>query len=157
MSLSSKERTVLFETKLVSAQMRKYIETKQKVGYDEICAMFSDIPAGNVRSYLRRLIDHGYVSKVSGVYEATYKNDGKKAVGWKAESAWKAARLLRTFTVDDIARTSDIDADLSRWYCNQWKIQGATMVIGRNGRKPIYRIVDGKVLRPIGKEVANGK
>ena len=154
MALSSKDRAVLFGTTKLGIQIQKYIEAKKQVGYAELCAAFVGEQPVNIRSAIHRLVVAGAVRKTEGVYEATYDHKPK---GWKADNAWKAARVLRTFTADDIARISEVGEELAKWLCNQWKLQENIVVIGRNGRKPIYRLLNDSPIRPDGRRYAHDR
>jgi hypothetical protein len=149
MALSSSDRTVLFGTAKVSIQIQKYIEAKRQAGREEIQQVFSEVPAANLRAYLKRLIDRGAVRFEQGVYIATYSTP---VFGFRSDAAWKAARILKTFKAEDIARVGDVDIAHAKRICDDWREKGYLVVMGRDGRIPIYRFVSDLVVRPVGSE-----
>jgi hypothetical protein len=145
MALSSSDRAVLFGTKKVSIQIQKFVEAKRQAGREEIQQVFSDIPGANLRAYLKRLLDRGALRFEQGVYIATF---ATPVFGFKSDAAWKAARILKTFKAEDIARVGDVDITHAKRICDDWRKMGYLVLMGRDGKTPIYRLANDQIIRP---------
>ncbi|PKL14777.1 MAG: hypothetical protein CVV52_00295 [Spirochaetae bacterium HGW-Spirochaetae-8] len=146
MLISPTERRVLFQTSITARQVQKYVEAKGSVGLDAICEVFSDVSRRNLRHCLLQLCQSGAMVKDSGVYIASHEYT---TVGSKADCAWRAARILSSFEIDNLAKVAGIDREHAATLCRTWLSQGFLITIGRNGKAPIYKLISNEVVRPI--------
>lgn len=146
MLISPTERRVLFQTPVLSRQLQKYVEAKREASLDSICEVFMDIPRRNLRNTLLQLCQRGSMTKSAGVYVATYEY---AVMGTKADSAWRAARILSSFDPDNLAKVAGIDREHAATLCRSWLSQKLLVKIGRNGQIPLYKLISNNVVRPI--------
>jgi len=151
-ALSSKERSMLFNTKVVSVQIQRYIEAKQSVTLKNLTDAFPEITGREMYNRVKNLFDRGIVKRDGNVFYATYEVDPK---GSKSDSAWRAARLLSasSFTPDQLASLANINREHSATLCRAWKEAGFLVKIGQKGRRvPIYKMISKEVIRPVIKQ-----
>ncbi|MDD7202408.1 MAG: hypothetical protein SPF89_11095 [Sphaerochaetaceae bacterium] len=150
MAFTADERTRIFRTPYPARQLRKFIAAKGEsgVGWDEIERLFHDIPRKKLYGNLRGLVNAGHIRYDSGVYVPV--DDGRLPYGSQADNVWQAARILRTFTVEKLAQTSDATIKHANQLCWQWQRSGHLVVIGRDGHQTIFRLVKDSPARPQG-------
>lgn len=146
MRFDKDSRRDLFGTPVLSRQMQMFIASNGTVGLDEIKRVFPDVSPKRISTTLYSLKKKGAIVRDSGCW----RNTGKVPVyGSASDGAWKAARILRTFKAEDIARIGDVSLDHAMHLCKEWFGHGDLVVIGKDGQRLIYRLVSDSVARPI--------
>lgn len=147
MPLTAKERIELFGTRVFSQQLRKYIETKQEVGLDSIVAIFPDIKRKTIKNALDRLIDKKIIEKNKGAY--IFIGEVNYTVS-KIDAVWRTVQILKTFKAEDIQRVTGFDLVSINKDLNAWLKNGDIIRIGKDGQKPIYKLLTISSAKPIG-------
>lgn len=147
MPLTAKERIELFGTRVFSQQLRKYIETKQEVGLDSIVAIFPDIKRKTIKNALDRLIDKKIIEKNKGAY--VFIGEVNYTVS-KIDAVWRTVQILKTFKAEDIQRVTGFDLVSINKDLNAWLKNGDIIRIGKDGQKPIYKLLTISSAKPIG-------
>jgi hypothetical protein len=147
MPLTAKNRIELFGTRVFSQQLQKYLEAKIEVRKDSFVDIFPDIKRKTMKNALDRLISKQLVEKNKSAYifigEVSYKTS-------KIDAVWRTAQILKTFKAVDIQRITGFDLvsinkDLNAWLKNENIVR-----IGKDGQKPIYKLLTISSAKPIG-------
>jgi predicted transcriptional regulator len=147
MPLTAKERIELFGTRVFSQQLCKYIETKQEVGLDSIVAIFPDIKRKTIKNALDRLINKKIIEKNKGAY--IFIGEVNYTVS-KIDAVWRTVQILKTFKAEDIQRVTGFDLVSINKDLNAWLKNGDIIRIGKDGQKPIYKLLTISSAKPIG-------
>jgi len=150
--LSSRERAILFKTRIVAVQLQRYIEAKGRVTLKQLSATFPDIGGRSMYDRVKNLQDRGIVYRDGDEFLPTFAVD---PCGSKADAAWRAARLLAasSFTPDQLAALASIEREHAATLCRNWCNHGLLVKIGQmNRRVPLYKMISKDVVRPIIKQ-----
>lgn len=147
MQLTANERIELFGTRVFSQQLLKYLESKQEVGMDSIVNLFPDVKRKTLRNALDRLVKKKVIKKDSGVYIFIGEVDYSVS---KVDAVWKAVQILKVFKAEDIQRVTGFDLVSINKDLNAWLKNGDVVRIGKDGQKPIYKILTISTAKPIG-------
>lgn len=137
MALDKDARTVLFNSSLRRTQIRKFVFGKGSVSMDEIRRVFSDVSPKLLRSSVKSLKRDGLVSIEDGIVTSLESEIHEP----KAETAYRAARILKEFTLRDLA----LHSGASHAYCSHlihfWIRKGIAVHVGENKIYSVYRLV----------------
>lgn len=157
MALTSEEMAYVFGTDILTRQVQLFIGAKGTVGLDEILRTFSDEKTSErkLKNILAHLVKRGVVRKDAGAYVTSV---GKKLHGSGSDAAWKAARLLHTFTASDLVTNSDVSSETARSLCRFWEAGGHIVAIGKVGTgSKLYRMRSDSSVRPTVGQNPRGK
>lgn len=137
MALDKEVRTVLFNSGLRRTQIRKYVFGKGSVSIDEIRSVFGDIDKETLKASIKSMKRDGLISIENGIV-TSLETEIKEP---KAETAYRAARVLKEFTLKDLALYSGA----SQCYCSHlvhsWIRKGIAVQVGENKVFSVYRLV----------------
>lgn len=146
--IDQKIRATVLESRTISGQICSFIEGQRRpVSPEEIGAAFPDIfPRWRLRQRLSEMVQQGRIGITdNGSYIFI-----RPAKGGRADIAWRAARLLREFTMGDLAKTTG----LSLSYCKGWiraylKNGSIRKIVERKGsRVAVYQMATTEKVRP---------
>lgn len=144
-NLTANERSSIFQTKVLSRQIVRYIKSRPSVTRDDIEQVFSDIPlkklSGTLRSMKHRgaiMIDErGFCTALLETYP-----------GELADRLWKTARMMRRFTARSLAKTAEVPHRFASDCCLTWADHRFIVRIGSDHRDALYKMVSTELLRP---------
>lgn len=141
-------RATILESRTVSGQISKYIEGQRRpVSYEEITKVFPDVsPSWRLRQRLSEMVRQGRIA---------VRDDGsyihlRSAKGGRADIAWRAAKLLREFTMEDLAKTTGLPLSYCKGWIRAYLRNGSArrIVEPRVGRVAVYQMVTDEKVRP---------
>lgn len=150
MLLTKEQRTVLFGTPMLSRQIRKCVQSKGTASAAEIREIFHDVGSNLYNKTIRQLQNQGVLVRHGG--KITYRTDAPMLLGCQADRTWKAARLLRSFGLDDLCKTADVKRGHAQRLLSIWSQSGFVVRIAdsRRGMPGIWRITpSAPAVRPV--------
>ncbi|GEM_PF-1563765 len=138
MPISRSGRDVLFGTTVPARQMEKFLAQKKICSFTQFRAEFYDLSRGLFWSSFIRLTSTGKVVKDGD--SITYTGDPNLMRGQRAEMAWKAMHILKSFNNADIVKLSGIPMTYVKHLTALWTKAGYLSRIGRqkDGRHWTY-------------------
>lgn len=146
MPLRAQERNVLFETPVLSRQIRKYVGAKGRVPVKQARLEFGDIGTKTFYATVDRLIKAGDLLRDGN--DLCMSLEAKAGIGTKADACWKAARLLGTFRVAKLAKVADIRPGYATTLCTRWRKEGFLQLLDTDGPN-MYKMISVQETRPI--------
>jgi hypothetical protein len=122
MALDKEARTTLFGTPVLSRQIRKCVQGKQCIAEKELREIFQDVGSNLYNQTLRQLNKQGVLVRKDG--NVSFLNDAPALQGSQADRAWKAALLLRTFSLEELCRTAEIKWSYAQKLMSVWVRKG---------------------------------
>lgn len=143
MPLNKDEREALFGTKVMTMQLTKYMSQHGSKSISELRDVFFEISRGRLMSHLMSLVANKVLRRDGEVF---YFQAGEVKVSI-ADRVWKAALLLKTFTIQDLARTAESTERYAGNLAKQWLNHGY-LTAQRANRKIIYSVRVPRSTRP---------
>ena len=137
MALDKEVRTVLFNSGLRRTQIRKFVFGKGSVSIDEIRSVFGDIDKETLRASIKSMKRDGLISIENGIV-TSLETEIKEP---KAETAYRAAKVLKEFTVKDLALYSGASQAYCSHLVHSWIRKGIAAQVGENKIFSVYRLV----------------
>lgn len=122
MALDKEARTTLFGTPVLARQIRKCVQSKQNIPEKELRAIFQDVKSNLYHKTLTQLGKQGVLVRNNGTI--TFLEDAPVLYGSQADRAWKAALLLKTFSLEELCRTADIKWAYAQKLMSIWVKKG---------------------------------
>jgi hypothetical protein len=138
----------LFQTPVLARQVQKFIETAGVTGVtrERMHEVFSDVNRSTFDYAIAKMLKRNAIECIDGSYRST----GLVEVGGaKADRAWKAARILHTFTAKQLALTADVPIRYAIDLCQTWLTARYINRIGSLARDSLYRMVSKEIVRPV--------
>lgn len=148
MLLSKDDRALLFGTPVFARQLLKYIDSAGKAGVarSQMHEVFSDIKRNTFDYAMAKLLKQNAIELVNGQYRST---GNVVVIAAKADRAWKAARILHTFTAKQLALTADVPIRYAIDLCQTWLTARFINRIGSINRESLYRMISNEITRPV--------
>lgn len=148
MALSRAQRQILFDTPLLSRQMRKCVQARGSMQEQELRDVFSDIRSNQFFKTLRQLAEQKALVRSEGVVTFLADTAGELQ-GSQADRVWKAARLLGSFSLPDLIRISEVSWEYAEKLLLRWARAGYVHKVNSTG-KGIWRTApDLPSVRPV--------
>ena len=148
MLIGRAERKVLFQTPVLARQVQKFIESTGDNGVtrERMHEVFADVNRNSFDYAIAKMLKRNAIACVDGLYRST----GLVEVGGaKADRAWKAARILHTFTAKQLALTADVPIRYAIDLCQTWLTARYINRIGSLSKSSLYRMISNEIARPV--------
>jgi len=146
--LSKEDRALAFGTPVFARQLLKYIQASGQAGVTraQMHEVFADIKRNTFDYAIAKMLKQQAIEFDGHVYRST----GRVQVGAaKADRAWKAARILHTFTAKQLALTADVPIRYAIDLCHTWLTARFINRIGSIHRESLYRMISNEIVRPV--------
>lgn len=149
MLIGRAERKVLFQTPVLARQVQKFIESTGDNGVtrERMHEVFADVNRNSFDYAIAKMLKRNAIKcGADGLYRST----GLVEVGGaKADRAWKAARILHTFTAKQLALTADVPIRYAIDLCQTWLTARYINRIGSLSKSSLYRMISTEIARPV--------
>ena len=150
MALDNKAREILFGTPMFARQLRKCIEDRGSIREEELREFFPDIGSNLFNQTLRQLRRQGVIQRQNGT--VTYLSSAPEIQGFQADRAWRAACLLKSFSLGELCRTAEISWTYAQRLVGRWVKNGVAVKTAgsRRGAPAVWAMKTGETeTRPV--------
>ncbi len=141
-------RATVLESRTLSGQIGKFIEGQRRpVSYDEIAKVFPEVtPNWRLRQKLSEMTNQGRI----GIREDGSYVHIRPAKGVRADIAWRAAKLLREFTMLDLSKMTSLPSSYIKTWVRAYLKNGSIKRIVEPvpGRVAVYQMISEEKVRP---------
>lgn len=145
-SPTENERAAIFQTRVIQRQIQKYVRFREEIPRKELAEFFATVKKTTFDASLHYLKKRGALI----VDENDVYRPGKidEIVASRADRAWKAARIMRTFTSRELAITADLDRQYVSDLFATWVAQDYIVQVGRKDKLKLYKMLSKEIIRP---------
>jgi hypothetical protein len=147
MQLNKEQRSSLFQTPVLSRQIRKCVEAKGSMSERDLRSIFLDVPSNHFFNAVRQLVVQGVLTRKDAVVSFNG-NGAQPPKGTTADRVWKAAVQLGCFTIEELVRISEVNWEYVEKLLLRWARGGhVTKVASRP--KSVFRMTSKLNTRPV--------
>ncbi len=145
-SPTENERAAIFQTPVLRRQIQKYVRFRGEIPRKELSDFFATASKRTFDAALWALKKRGaLLVDEDDVYTI---GEADEIVASRADRAWKAARMMRTFTAKGLAITAGVDHRYVVDLCSTWAAHNWIVRVGQKDRDFLYKMYSREVLRP---------
>ncbi|MGD1832527.1 MAG: hypothetical protein ACPKOP_04190 [Sphaerochaetaceae bacterium] len=127
-------------------QIHKYVKFREEIPRKELAEFFGAVKNTTFNSALHDLKKRGAI--IADEHDVYRPGAAEEIVACRADRAWKAARIMRTFTSRELAITAELDRQYVSDLFATWVAQDYIVQVGRKDKLKLYKMLSKEIIRP---------